>query len=38
MARYYLGVELDLELVRSHPHRPLSSRRKLARDRGAVLY
>ena len=33
-----LGVELDMNLVRSRPHQPLPSRRKLTQDGAAALY
>ena len=33
-----LGVELDLDVVRAHPHRPLPSGRKTTSDGGPVLY
>jgi len=33
-----LGVELDMDLVRSRPHRPLLSRRKLKSDGSIALY
>jgi galactonate dehydratase len=33
-----LGVELDMDLVRSRPHQPLPARRKLTRDGAGGLY
>ena len=33
-----LGVKLDMDLVRSRPHRPLNARRKLTRDGSIPLY
>jgi len=33
-----LGVELDMEVVRSHPHRPLPARRHVMKDGATFLY